>query len=312
MSERIRKKIIDEILGPGSKHGEEHLYLCPSCNHHKKKLSVNFSKNVFKCWVCDYSGKNLRRIVKKHGQFYHIKDWPLGEDEREVGILGEQMFQTEETAPEQVIQLPEEFCSLANKDLPIGTLFPRGYLERRGITKKDVIRWKIGYCSEGKYAGRVVVPSFGLTGRCNYFVARSYNNDWRKYLNPNISKDIIFNELYIDWDSDIILVEGIFDAIVAGPNAIPILGSTLREESRLFKKIVEADASVYLALDPDAEKKTNMICKKFLQYGIETRKVSVDPFNDVAEMSKKQFKNRLQTAELITEDNYLIKTIMSL
>ena len=55
-----------------------------------------------------------------------------------------------------------------------------------------------------------------------------------------------------------------------------------------------------------------MICKKFLQYGIETRKISVDPFNDVAEMSKKQFKNRLQTAELITEDNYLIKTIMSL
>ena len=57
----------------------------------------------------------------------------------------------------------------------------------------------------------------------------------RKYLNPPADRDIIFNELYIDWDSDIILVEGAFDAIKAGPNSIPLLGSTLREESSLFQ-----------------------------------------------------------------------------
>ena len=44
--------------------------------------------------------------------------------------------------------------------------------------------------------------------------------------------------LYLDWDKDITIVEGVFDAIVAG-NAIPLLGSTLRENSYIFQKIVD-------------------------------------------------------------------------
>tara|TARA_Y100001963_G_C6756898_1_gene437383 strand:- start:1285 stop:1857 length:573 start_codon:yes stop_codon:yes gene_type:complete len=188
----------------------------------------------------------------------------------------------------------------------------KSYLRERNITKKDIIRWKIGYCSSGQYSDRVVIPSFGSSGHCNYFVARSYNGNWKKYMNPKVGKDVIFNELYLDWDSDLVVVEGVFDALVAGPNSVPILGSTLREESRLFRRIVENDTSVYLALDPDADKKTNAIAKKLLQYGIEVHKISIAPYSDVGEMSKDEFKKRFDNAELITEDNYLLKTIMSL
>ena len=46
----------------------------------------------------------------------------------------------------------------------------------------------------------------------------------------------MFNEFYVDWD-EVVLVEGV-DAIIAGFNAILILGSTLRENSRLFQQIV--------------------------------------------------------------------------
>mgnify|MGYP005631781647 CR=1 FL=1 len=42
----------------------------------------------------------------------------------------------------------------------------------------------------------------------HYFVARTYNGDAYKYKNPNASKDIIFNELFIDWNTDLVLVEG--------------------------------------------------------------------------------------------------------
>lgn len=312
MSIKARKRVINEILGDGYRHGTENLYFCPNCSHHKKKLSVNFEKNVFKCWVCDYSGKDLRRVVRKYGQFYHLRDWQSLQGESETRTLKEDLFAKDDLLPEQKVEIPSSFCSLANKGLPISSLSARGYLKDRGLAQRDIVRWKIGYCNSGKYSDRVVIPSFGLTGHCNYFVARSYKNDWKKYMNPNVGKDIIFNELYIDWDSDLILVEGVFDAIVAGPNAVPILGSTLREDSKLFKRIVENDTSIYLALDPDAEKKTNRISKKFLEYGIETRKISVGPFRDVAEMSKEEFKKRFNDAELITEDNYLLKTIMSL
>ena len=67
--------------------------------------------------------------------------------------------------------------------------------------------------------------------------------------------------MFVDWDESIILVEGLFDAIVAGQNAIPILGSTLREESKLFQGIVLNDSPVYLALDEDARKKQEYIIK---------------------------------------------------
>ena len=56
-------------------------------------------------------------------------------------------------------------------------------------------------------------------------------------------KNIIFNELYVDWDSDLVITEGIFDAIKAGPNSIPLLGSTVRENSKLFQKIIKFDLS---------------------------------------------------------------------
>ena len=82
-----------------------------------------------------------------------------------------------------------------------------------------------------------------------------YINDYNKYKNPPTSKDMVFNELYVDWKNDVVVVEGVFDAIIAG-NAVPILGSTLNESSSLFEKICEEDSPVYIALDPDAEKKS--------------------------------------------------------
>ena len=64
-----KRAIVTNILGSYSRRGDEHLYSCPFCNHHKKKLSVNYSLNVFKCWVCDSSGKNIYRLVRKFGTY---------------------------------------------------------------------------------------------------------------------------------------------------------------------------------------------------------------------------------------------------
>ena len=92
-----------------------------------------------------------------------------------------------------------------------------------------------------------------------------------KYLNPPVGRDIIFNELNIDWDEPVILVEGVFDAIVAGYNAIPILGSTLREESKLFQAIVIHDTPIYLALDEDAKKKQGYIIQLCRKYNVDMK-----------------------------------------
>ena len=62
-------KLIKDILGKGYASGEEHLFHCPYCKHHKRKFSVNIEKNFFKCWICDTRGRNIRRIVRSFGDF---------------------------------------------------------------------------------------------------------------------------------------------------------------------------------------------------------------------------------------------------
>ena len=53
-------------------------------------------------------------------------------------------------------------------------------------------------------------------GDVNYYSGRSYDKfNKLKYKNPDVSKsDIIFNEGLINWDSNVYLVEGVFDHIV--------------------------------------------------------------------------------------------------
>ena len=47
MSEGKKLRILANILGTYYVSNDEYLFFCPSCNHHKRKLSVNVNKNVF-------------------------------------------------------------------------------------------------------------------------------------------------------------------------------------------------------------------------------------------------------------------------
>jgi len=270
-------------------------------------MSVNISKNVFKCWVCDYSGRSLRRLVKRYGSFHNRQAWDEFEERVDISSFGSDLFEEESSfVAEPTLSLPDDYISLANKNLPRTSLSALRYLYDRGITKKDIVRWKIGYCSSGEYSGRVIIPSFGISGRCNYFIARTYSDDWRKYKNPPASKDIIFNHLYLDFDEDMVLVEGVFDAVVSGPNSVPLMGSTMREESRLFQEIVKNDTAVYVALDSDAAKKENRIIRLLLKYGIEVYKIDTSGYEDVGAMSKQTFKKRKNDSSFIEDNFYLL------
>ena len=259
--------------------------------------------------MCDWSGRNLYRIIRKYGGRQARFNWRSFDQKIEIENFAEKLFGPEEIAPPERISLPQNFVSLTNKDLPSTSIRALNYLNSRSVNKNDIMKWKIGYCAAGKYSGRLVIPSFDLSGHVNYFVTRSYDGSWKKYLNPTASRDIIFNELYLDFDEDLVIVEGVFDAIKAGENSVPLLGSTLNENSSLFHKIVKNDTPVYLALDSDAEKKQDSLIRLFLKYDIEVHKVDIDPFNDVGEMSKEEFLSRKQSAVFLSSDNYLLSKI---
>ena len=305
-------KIANDVLGHPRRQSSEHLYTCPYCNHHKKKFSLNFDMNVYKCWVCDAKGRDIRRVVRRFGSFSNLKQW-----DKIAGVVNHSNLEFDlfaEAEPEEIqrISLPAEFKTLTGKVTP-ADLRAFHYLQNRGLSKTDVLRYKIGYCSEGEFEGRIIIPSFDYDGYVNYFIARSYNDHWMRYKNPNASRNIIFNELNIDWDSDVVLVEGVFDAIFAG-NAVALLGSTLREESRLFQHIIKNDSSVFIALDPDAEKKAMKIARTLLKYDVEVWKVDIPEGSDVASIGASEFQKLKENAVLMRDnhDYMLQRRIMSI
>lgn len=292
-----KRKILSNFLGRSYKSNEEYLYKCPKCGHHKRKLSVNFDKNVFKCWICDYSGKNIFYLVRSHGSHLDKQDW-----KKVANIID---FSEQEKEIQKIeVELPKEFITLTGKHISPLSIPARKYLADRGITEEQIIWWKMGYCPDGKYANRVIVPSFDMDGELTYFISRSYDNNWIKYLNPPAEKDFIFNELYLDWNKDITIVEGVFDAVAVG-NAIPLLGSTIKEDSYVFQTIVEKCDTLYFALDADAAAKEDKIINLFMSYGIECYKIDTTGFDDVGEMDKATYKDRKENAELLSFGNYL-------
>ena len=304
--------LITNVLGYYKKQGTECLFTCPYCNHHKKKFSVNVELNVYKCWICDTRGRNIRRVVRRFGNFTQLKEWDRLAGTIDFSSQVFELFAEDEEEIPQRLSLPEEFKTLTGKITP-ADLRAFSYLQNRGLSKQDILKYKIGYCSEGDYEGRIIIPSFDLDGYVNYFIARSYNDHWMRYKNPNASRDIIFNELNIDWDSDVVLVEGVFDAIFAG-NAVALLGSTLREESRLFQHIIKNDSSVFIALDPDAEEKAMKITRTLLKYDVEVWKIDIPEGTDVASIGSEEFQ-KLKDNAILMRDNHdyiLQRKIMSL
>ena len=310
MNKTEAKKILHETLGRYWDKGSELLFSCPSCNHHKHKFSVNLDKNVFKCWICDYRGRNIRRVVRRFGSFIQLQKWDQITDRTDISRFAELFMDGVIEEGEAKLELPAEFVSLANKNLPLSANRPLRYLKERGVVHEDIVRWKIGFCYDGKYGGRIIVPSFGTSGYPNYFIARSYVGHGMKYKNPQTSKNVVFNDLFTNWNDDLTIVEGVFDAINAG-NAVPVLGSTLREDSDLLRKIVRNDTPCYIALDPDAAEKERRIIQTLLRYDVELYKIDVSGYEDVGEMPKDIFQERKTNAKFIDRDNYLLLDLLS-
>ena len=310
MNKKEAKRILHETLGYFTDKGNELLFTCPECGHHKRKFSVNLDKNAYKCWVCDYRGRNIRRIVRRFGTYTQLQAWDSITNRSDLERFAELFVDTESGESPQKLELPQEFVSLCHDKIPATGMYALRYLKSRGLSDEDIIRWKIGYCFSGEYRNRIVFPSFDSDGDINYFVARSYNGDSYKYKNPKASKNIVFNHLYIDWNKDLIIVEGIFDAVIAG-NSVPILGSTLRADSELIREIVKNDTPVFVALDPDAAEKERRIIKTLLKYDVELYKIDVSGYEDVGSMPKHVFEQRKKAAVFIDNDDYLLLDLLS-
>ena len=299
-------KIIKKSLGSFYESNDELLFFCPKCNHHKRKLSVNISKNFFKCWVCDYKGKDITPLIKDRS----LKtQWRELTQQVDISRFDEFFIDREKTEKEkEYLELPQHFSTLTTSKLSSIGKKAKGYLLSRGITEEQIYLYKIGFCHHGNYRNRIIVPSYDKDGELNYFIARSFSDDYLKYKNPPCAKDVIFNDIFIDWKKPIVLVEGFFDSLKYD-NSIPILGSTLNTRTKLFTKIINNCSSVYLCLDKDAANKQSKIAKNLLDFGVKVYTIELYDYNDLGEVPSSLLDEYKKRASVVTREDYLIQRI---
>ena len=248
------------------KKQNEYMYWSPFVSHHKQKLQINIQTQKWHCWVSNVGGRTLFQLLKKVGASHQHFD-----ELRE--LVDTKTYVNTRTQETKVsLSLPSEFKPLWNGNDGIVKRHALSYLYKREITDSDILKYNIGYCDEGMYSNRIIIPSYDSDGQLNFFVGRDFYSSKMKYRNCTTTKDIIGFDLFINWDEPIILCEGVFDAMAFKRNAIPLFGKTVM--NKLQKKIMESNVKkIYLALDNDALEDAIKISDNFINNGIEVRMI---------------------------------------
>lgn len=211
------------------------------------------------------------------------------------------------------IYLPKEFISLTDVPTGFNPEYKHAihYLTQRGITYGDIIKYNIGYCKEGVYARRIIIPSYDENGMLNYFISRSYYPDEKaKYKNPPISKNIVCLESQINWKEPIVLCEGIFDAITIKRNAIPLLGKF--PSKYLVEKIfLNGVKQITISLDNDAIDEAIRVAEYFRKNDIKV-KIMYLKEKDPSEIGYQSFYDEMRKTSYFSSEDLLLSKINSL
>jgi len=318
--------IIYNIFGDvqGHMQNEQLQVCCPRCQEReglsypdgKYNLEINTAKRMFRCWKCDeprFSG-SLGRLIRMLGSNtdYEIyksyagifQDYEYNEDEKEY----------------VAVKLPDEMVNFSQMDVSNPEHFEAyNYMVNdRKISRDIILKYRLGFCTTGKYAKRIIIPSFDANGEVSYFVGRSYDPKQKKmpYLNPVADKDvIIFNEGLVNWDSTVYLVEGAFEMLSFPVNIIPMLGKTL--STTLFMKLKELKPDVVVLLDPDAYKNSIELFYTLQTIYVDCEErvkiVKLPNTDDLDEIRKNQGIDKviecLYSARGLTVDDYFIQKL---
>ena len=301
--------ILDEVLGVGtSLKGNEQAHHCPFCHHHKKKLQINLETQQWHCWVCDSKGRKIQTLLKRlHVDSKRIK--------KVYEIYGDDYIVSSTTTDEEKVELrlPSEFKSLLKKPKGLNPLYKKvvQYAKDRRISKEDIIKYNIGYCDSGIYTNRIIIPSYDVDGRLNYFIARSVFTEERfKYKNPPISKNVTIFENQINWNKPITLTEGVFDALAVKRNAIPLLGKFIPKTlmDSIYKRGVK---EIKIILDKDAQDQALYYVNYFMNNGITVTNI-LPTEKDAGDMGFSEVKKMLKQTKKSGFEDVISQKLMGI
>lgn len=300
--ENILSGFLDTVLGssePGSKNNRK--YKCPfhqSSDFQKKKLEVDIvtdenGHNRYHCWVCGVKGRSIHSLL-----------WRMGASKFEVESLNKIVVRNHDYKNEAEKFngiLPEEYVFMFDSN-PKNIIAKHAFafLKKRNVNEDDIYKYRIGFCDDGEYSERIIIPSYDDSGNMNFFIGRTFDNSSTlKYKYPKFSRDIIPFELHINWDLPIILCEGGFDMLAIKRNVIPLFGKSITP--KLKKKLLSSKVKeVYIVLDNDAVDIAIKHAEELISFGKEVYVVIPEGGKDPSEMGFKSFTKMIQQAKPLT------------
>lgn len=290
------QQILESFLGNGiyNSRNNECTFFCPNCHHRKRKLSINLQNGCWHCWVCNIRSRSISNLILSYGSSSQLRQY------QEIISESNNKFENKNNGYKYFDDLlisVEEKLSIINQDITQKVELPCGfkylteksihpdhykimeYLYSREITDELISIFNIGWTELEEYRAYSIIPSYNIQGDLNYYVGRLvYEIEERqnnKYLNCNISKsDIIPFELYVDWNREITLVEGVFDFMKHyHHNVIPLLGNNL--STLLLNKLIKLNQPVFVMLDNDMKSKAINICEFLNSFKIESYFVDI-------------------------------------
>jgi len=189
-------------------NSREMCFLCPRCEDTVGKLYVNRETLKFFCHRCQFAG-GPRNATKKY-----VRTAPpaLREIKRPPSYI-RLMPQSKELYHNLIRDKPEIRKLLRNKN----------------FRWEDLQGWELGYCTNGPFTGRLIIPVY-FNYKLVALQGRTLFNEDPKY--KNRASTGVYTQIFYNWDrakknDTLVIVEGPFDAWRVGFNAIATLGTFL-------------------------------------------------------------------------------------
>jgi len=229
---------------------------CPMCDDTSGHLYILLSAGLPYCQKCKYNPRSPVKFIADLERISFAEVFKLCGDsfshvDTSVDEVVDSLFEEEEEKffEYAVMEFENSFIPLFEKTniFPIDSALGKAeeYLLDRGLSKKTINKYKIRYCYDGQYAGRIIVPCFYKEDLVTFVARDIFGSSSRKYLNPkgNKQSDFLFN-----WGAagseQVVLTEGVFDAISAGEVSYSVasFGKSLSERQisllNGFKRVI--------------------------------------------------------------------------
>jgi len=244
----LKTKLIFKGIAGG---GTEARFICPFCTSngygadHRGHLYVNINTGNFMCHRCTARGTG-------------------GYLEKYLGLPPSFLTTKSPEIPKQPTVTKEAIDEVVDK---VVRLSEKGYsyLISRGLSDEQILGYK--FVEIQNIEDRVCIPLI-LDSEILGFQCRTYSHKSPKYLfQPTHIK---IHDTFFQWDiakyyKKVYLVEGIFDAISIGLNAVALFGHYLSNNQ--FKLLINSDIEeVVVVLDRDTEKESIAMSKKLSSY----------------------------------------------